>query len=1085
MLTVTIRGFEHQHPAQLSPPPTLDASQSAVLNLPAGASAAVIGAPGSGKTATLIELVALRVEQGMSPDELLVLTPTRASATRLRDRLALRLAVPTLGPLARTVQSLAFELVTNAAAHAGTEPPRLLTGGEQDQILAELLHGDIEDGTGPVWPASLDPDVRRLRGFRTELRDLMMRCTEHGFGPAELAGLGARYERPEWVAAAEVLGVYDDVKASFRDRHFDSAELVQEAAALLADAGSAPTETLGRFGRLRLVVLDDAQESTRSTLSLVRAFARRGVTVVAFGDPDIAVGSFRGAVPDAVARLGGYLGIEAPLLYLDTVYRHGPELRSLTASVSARIGAAGAGRQRRGVAPAGQEVAALPPGSARTAAVAPTPLPAVAYEAASSADELAVIARRLRERHVFDGVPWSDMAVVVRSGSMVPALSRGLATLEVPTRVSNAGTAVRDEYAVRGMVLLLEVAMERVPLDASRAVALLTGPLGGLDAVSLRRLTAALRHDELTADGSLGAGDLLVECLRSPARLGLIDTRVARLAARLAGSLRESAAEAAEGGTIEELLWGIWQRSGLAKPWRERSLGVGIVAEEANRNLDAVVALFSAAKRFVERTPAAPAGLFLDAWTGSDVPEDTLAPRSLIDAVTVGTPSSVLGEQFATVVIAGVQEGVWPNLRMRGSLLGAQDLATLADGGDPGVVSGPDPRTAVLHDELRMFAQAVSRATHELVVTAVVSDDASASPFFRLVPPGDPEDVPRYPLSLRGIVGRLRRELSTQRSAAAGTNPAGKNPAGKYPAANDSAANALARLAREGVAGANPDDWYGLRAPSTTAPLVDLTDPDAEPVRVSPSRMESFETCPLHWFIGQVGGDSSTTATGLGTVLHKVMETATDISADALWRQVEARWGEFSFEASWQSEAEKVRAREMTTRLSAYLTDFERAGGTLVSAERRFRLPISLAAGSAVLSGSIDRIEQLADGTAVIVDLKTGKHGPTSDSAVIDHPQLAAYQLAFASGQIDGLPPEVPSGGAKLVIVSKGTRKKPYYDPRQPAFGADELAAFESRVAMNAAGMAGSVFVAQIGSHCLDPWSFGSCRMHVIKAVSS
>lgn len=1054
----------------------LDASQAAVLDLPADATAAVLGAPGSGKTATLIELVAHRLEQGMSPEELLVLTPTRAGATVLRDRIALRIGVPTLGPLARTPQSLAFEIVADAAAHTGDEPPRLLTGGEQDSMLAELLQGEIEDGVDGYWPEHLGPDVRRLRGFRTELRDLMMRCTEHGVTPERLALLAEREDRPEWAAAAGFLRGYDDVKASFRDRSFDSAELLSEAISLVTAAGAGIADELGRFGRLRLLLLDDAQESTRSTLALVRAFARRGVAVVAFGDPDVATGSFRGALPDAVARLGAHLGVPTvPTVELTTVHRQGEELRALTAAVSGRIGSAGAGTQRRAGAAEVAGAAGAVPGAADAVRLAgrrregqdgreDQDAPAVvAYELPSPADELAVIARRLRERHVFDGMPWGRMAVLVRSGAQVPALARGLATLEVPTRVSGAGTAVRDEYAVRAMILLLEVALRRVPLDASAAVALLTGPLGGLDAVSLRRLKSALRHDELDAGGDRPADDLLVESLRTPGALALIDTRVARLAGRLADSIRAAEAQAAEGATIEELLWGVWQRSGLAGPWRERSLGSGIVAEEANRNLDAIVALFSAARRFVERTPDAPAGVFLDAWTGSDVPEDTLAPRSLVDAVTVGTPSSVIGDEFDTVVVAGVQDGVWPNLRIRGSLLGAQDLAALAGGEADG--GGVDARTAVLHDELRMFAQAVSRASREVVVTAVANDDALPSAFFRLVPAGDPGDLARSPLSLRGMVARLRRELTGTGSAAA--------------------ARGLAQLAEQGVPGADPATWYGMLPPSTTEPLHDLTNPEAEAVSVSPSRMESFETCPLHWFIDTMGGDSTSTATGLGTVLHKVMETATDTSADGLWRDVEARWGEFRFEAPWQSEVEKIRAREMTTRLSHYLGDFERAGGTLLSSEQRFRLPIQLETGEAVLSGSIDRVEQLADGSAVIVDLKTGSHVPTTDAAVADHPQLGAYQLAFAAGHIEGLPENLPAGGAKLVIVSKGTQKKPYYDPKQSAFTDEEIRSFQERVAETAEGMAGAVFVAQVGSHCLDPWSFGSCRIHVVKAVSA
>ncbi len=49
----------------------LDASQQAVLALQFGESAVVVGAPGSGKTTTLVELVADRVAGGMPAGDLL------------------------------------------------------------------------------------------------------------------------------------------------------------------------------------------------------------------------------------------------------------------------------------------------------------------------------------------------------------------------------------------------------------------------------------------------------------------------------------------------------------------------------------------------------------------------------------------------------------------------------------------------------------------------------------------------------------------------------------------------------------------------------------------------------------------------------------------------------------------------------------------------------------------------------------------------------------------------------------------------------------------------------------------------------
>jgi len=1017
-------------------PHTLDDSQRAVVALDDGVSAIVVGAPGSGKTETLVEVVAERVHaRGWSPEQIVVLSATRQSATALRDRLAARIDAPTLGPMARTANSLAFEVIREAAAVAGNGAPTLLTGAEQDQIIAELLAGEIADGAGAPWPAHLDAEVRRLRGFRTELRDLMMRCVEFGVTPLELAQLGERNDRPEWVAASAFITVYDAVKANYRDRHFDASELLGEAAGLITEGHYAAID------RLRLVIVDDAHELTEATISLLRALGSRGITIIGFGDPDLTTGSFRGAQPGVLARWAERVELDnCQTLYLSSVHRHSAVLRQAVTDITQRVGVTGLIEQRK------------------SAAVATEPSSIHSYQLATPAEEVAFIARRLREKHVLESVPWSRMAVIVRTGSLIPSLARQLRTLEVVTSVSSARSAVRDEFSVNGLIVLLELALERRPLDAASAVELLCSSVGGFDAVSLRRLKAALRHEALGAEIYDSADQLIAQALAAPAGFTTIETRVARQAAAVAKNLRETAAAGAAGDTIEELLWGAWQRSGLADRWFTQALGSGVVAEETNRHLDAVVALFSSAKRFVERRPDAPANVFLNEWLSADVAEDTLAARSIVDSVTVGTPASVIGQEFDVVVIAGVQENVWPNLRVRGSLLGAHDLPRVLAGEKLAVT---DRRREVLHDELRMFAQAVSRATSEVIVTAVEGDDNMPSPFLSLIPSPDEPARARPPLSLRGLVGVLRRELTTS------ANPA-------------AAASSLARLADEGVPGADPRSWYGLRAPSTTAPLVDLSDPNSE-VRVSPSRMESFESCPLHWAIDQLGGSTTNVASNLGSLIHGVAETTTEFSAEALFRAVEARWGEMSFEAVWQSEAEKLRARTLTQHLATYLRDFESNGGELISNEMSFELALQ----QARLSGKIDRVEVYGGTTAVIVDLKTGKNEPATDNAVADHPQLGAYQLAFASGAIDGVPEGLINGGAKLVVLSPSAKTRDYVDPKQAPMTDEQLEAFRQRVVEDARGMADSVFVARMSSHCTDPWSFGNCRIHVVPAVSA
>ncbi|CAN5315699.1 ATP-dependent DNA helicase [soil metagenome] len=1030
---MAITGFERSgHTAPLT---ELDASQHAVIELADAASAAVLGAPGTGKTTTIVELVANRVlQRGWRPDELVVLTSSRVSATKLRDRIALRLDRATNGPLARTVNSLAFEVVAHVARVAGRPTPRLITGGEQDADIAGLLAGHIELHTGPEWPAQLGPEVRRLRTFRTELRELMGRATEYDIAPDRLRSFG----RPEWTAAADFIDEYLQTVSAYREQQFDSSEIVRFAIAAIerGDFGE-------RLARLRLVVVDDLQEATGSTLMLLRALAARGVAVIAFGDPDVAGNAFRGGEPDALGRLAAALGLPGiPTLVLDTAHRQGVALRALTTAVTERIGAAAAGRQR--AARAVREDAATP---------------VATIEAQSPAREWAAIARQLREAHLFDGVSWSEMAVVVRSSAQIAGIRRALALAEVPARSTVGGTALRDDRAARALLLLVDVGSGRTPLTAALATELLLGPFGGLDRLSLRRLRLALRAEELVGGGTRQSDELLLEALASPGRFATIDHRVGRLADRLATTLAKLSTS---DGTIEELLWLAWERSGLATIWHDQALGSGITSAEANENLDGVLALFTAARRFAERFPERPARDFLAEVLEAEVPEDTLAPQPADEAVLITTPPGTVGLEFDIVVVAALQDGVWPNLRLRGSLLAPHELVRAATGIDS---TGLDERRLVRDDELRMFALAVSRARSRVILAAVANDDEAPSVLFSLAPAEATRrvDVSAVsPLSLRGITGRLRRETVSGRDRRA-------------------AASALSRLAAAGVPGADPADWHGLLEISTDAPLYDV--PGGEKVPISPSRLERFEESPLDWFIETVSGSQTTTAMGMGTILHWAMETATSPDLDALWSAVESRWSELLFESPWMAEGHKRAARVLLGGIAEYLGDFAREGKELVGAESRFRLEID----EAEVNGSIDRVERAPDGSVVIVDLKTGSP-ITSQARIDEHAQLQAYQLAYAEGVLDEYLGELgphSAGGAKLLYVKKGVRSKLYREAVQQVLDADQLEAFRTRIRLAAAGMAAAAFEGALELTGFQAGGASALTIHRVPEVSS
>lgn len=1034
-----------------------DADQARVVALPAGASGTVVGAPGSGKTHTLVARIRALVAAGADADAVLALTPSRVTATALRDRVSLETGAATHGAPARSVVSFAFQIVRAAAVGRGAVAPQLLTGADEDRIIQEMLAGDAEDeqSGSSRWPAQLAAPVRATAGFRAEVRAFLAECTELGIGPEQLDALGRAAAVGEWPPLASFFGEYLQVRAAMRGAHRDAAGLVREAVQLLRTASAAE---LGDLAKIRTILVDDAQELTVGGVQLVEACRERGIAVLAFGDPDTSTGAFRGARPENFTRLLHNLG---DVHVLRRGHRLAPRIGDVVHAITQHVGAGGVVAHR--IPPrAIEDPVSEHDGAVRCVTVA------------SAAEEFDYIARMLRERHVHDDVPWHDCAVIAHDTRQVAALQAELSAREVPARATGAGAApvtVRPVRDLLGAIVLASRPADDV--DAGELTDALLGVVGGLDPVQLRRLRTALRHAELAAGGDRPARELLASAFAHPVEFEMLRTREGTRAARLAQTLATLRAQLATDASAHELLWTAWQGAGVAHAWQEASRSSGPLGVQAGRDLDAVVALFQSAKRFGERRPDEDPLVYVRGMLDSSVADDRFDTSASVRGVAVLTPAQAVGCEFDTVVIAGLQEGVWPNTRLRGGLLQAWRLADAL--GDParGGAAALDRRRAVLHDELRLLVRAVSRASSRVLVTAVDDDDTGPSPLFELLPQPTHGEV-AHPLSLRGLVARHRRTLTTVAGDGA------------------HAGSQLALLADAGVPGADPAQWYGILPPSTTAPLRDLT---VEDVRVSPSKLEQLAECQLDWVIRDLGADLGGVTAGVGILIHEALEHASLADElpdeDVLWRQVESRWGELEFDAAWVGRAEKTRAQDLVHRLHRYLRDFESAGGTVLGAESRFEVPIALAVGAdagegahgAVLSGTIDRVELTRDGRVEIVDLKTGKSVAQTDAKVADNPQLAAYQLAYEAGAVPGAPPGVP-GGAKLLVVRPTAASKAYVTPRQPPFDQTAKEQFIDRVREAAEVMRGTAFLAPYEEHCRDDHSHGLCRIHTVGAVS-
>ena len=1017
---------------------SLSSSQLQAVNLPAQAVATVIGSPGSGKTSCLKARFLHLVDNGARPEQIVVIAQTRDSANLYRDQLALELQGATAGPIAKTLTSLAFSVLLDRARKLNAPTPTLLSGSEQDAMLQEILKNQDPQ----IWPKQLDTTVRSLTGFRTELRDLIAVAIEHGITVSRLAELSQQQNVSQWQAASICYQQYLELQNSAQLQRYDSGSLLREAASIVADSDDLPESITS----IKTLLVDDAQELTPAAGEFIFALTKRGAGVSFFGDPDVATLSFRVANPKAMTLLAERIAISKSVrpetIYLQPSHQVRPQEISLAlGKVSSQIEVARAGRQRKGLIVSSGEQAS---GDGLVAKVF-----------RSRTDELAFVAGALRRRHLFDGVAWSDMALVARSRPELDALALVLSSHSVPVRVTGSASALKADHAAGELLELAAVCLSEEPVSLSQVQQLLTSEVCGLDALSLLRLKRSLRRAHQDSDAT--SDELLLSAMTEPALISLVRSQEARKVERFIRLIDETRQLAKEPEvTTEAVLWNLVSGTSLMDRWVVASRGVSELAMQAGKNLDSVMALFAAASRFTERNPESRPLDFVVDQLAREIPEDSLALNNFSgEYVSLLTPSGLIGRSFDTVVLPGLIEGIWPNLKPRSSLLGAQALDALATGE---IDNTSELTKSELSGELRMFNKALGAARSKVFVTATDQEEEQVSQFLILVNGSLPEPERTIPRSftLRSLAGDMRRDL------ASGSGD------------KSELAMGLARLAAANVPGSDPASWYGLLPISTEEPLTDLA---SELVTVRPSQLESYLKCPLHWFLQNHGGRSDSFSASLGTLVHEVLEVSSSSDLAELQRLTDSRWHSLEFEADWLEDLGKRRAAKMLANLASYLKQFEDQGSIVLAREQNFRFEFD----HVRVQGQVDRIEQNKNGSIMIVDLKTGSSTP-SESDTATNPQLALYQMALLEGGFEdiGKISKEQLAGAKLLIV--GGDK--YTERPQAAMSEDSSAGFKKLLLETTEAMASKVFVAELSGHCESEREYGSCKLHLTRAVS-
>jgi superfamily I DNA/RNA helicase len=1028
----------------------------------AGNSLNIVGRPGTGKT-TLLESVYSHVVSRVDPASVLVLTADRDHADVLRNRLAPPDDAVLTGAPARSLSSFAYGLARAAHTTRTGEDLEFISGADQDVFLADLLAGhELGRSRGPAWPVEITSEVRSTSAFRTEVRDALNRVMEFDFGirmpetpisGPDAGSLVFDYGRsalrraltlhpdPRWQAIAEVLDEYLGIMSMPGYGGVDSATVLALAA---FEIFREPAEVVaGRSwsfsaDRVPTVVLaDGVQDFPAASWGILEQLRERGCAVALFGAPETVTGRFHGADASVIDRATADSGFDT--IILDQQRDVAPGLAEIIDGFGARITtrwSLGHMPRPRSTGAAAPETAAAPDAEAAEY-VAETPAGTEAAEPAPDAEA----AEPALETHVFEGSAsgtrylarritnfveagnsWSDVALICRNASSARAIANELrasgvsiATLMQPLNIDPATAP------------LLELMSTTPDFDDDEAIAELALGLAGsiyvrLDPVQIRRFRRTVRK-LFPAQSSTAS---LAQALRSP-----IDKASPQGLETISRMLHAAASVGTE--DPHQALWTIWEAAGVVQKWQTEALADP--ESVTNGYLDSVLRLFALAEKIADRggfTARSFAGIVAE----QDIAQDSLADTAgFADHVRVGTPSSLAHVRVPLVIIAEVNEGVWPNPKLRGGILGLTDLASVLTSGetvtaDPGYHA--HAKKTNLREEGELFYTAMSRAQQQIIVTAVTDAETEPSPFFDVLAAGTAKGTE----AADGYAITHEDELPPLTIPEMAAHARGRllQAAGAHDASADADTQGWAQLLRAFTAVdravAPPESWREREDVTTSEPLYT----DSDTVRVSPSQVEAFTDCSLRWFLTRNGGDrASSTAQNLGTIIHAAAETYPEGPASAIRCFVEEEFATLEFDAEWERERELEVAMKMADRLGEYIAN---APGSLVGVEAQvYAVGVDAEGREWKVTGRLDRVEEVNGGLR-IVDFKTGRNvvpGKDMDR----HAQLGVYQEAINSGTIrigEDRELDAQAFGAELVFLRNSARTV----REQPALEIDE-----------------------------------------------
>ena len=262
----------------------------------------LLAGPGSGKTYTITNRILYLLNQGISPNEILVITFTKEAALSMKQRF-IKLSKPLVFPVNfGTFHSVFYHILRESQV---IKSRKLLTNAEKHKLIYPILYRYTK----------LNED----RTFIKEDANKLLSCISLYKNTNDISA-ALRVCPEQWIQYFEdICREYSD--AVIKEQYLDFDDMLYECKSLLQNNPSIRKIWQSRFQH---ILIDEFQDINPIQYEVIQLLTKYPYSIFAVGDDDQAIYGFRGSSPDCMQRF--IKDYHAKQLLLKYNYRSAPDI---------------------------------------------------------------------------------------------------------------------------------------------------------------------------------------------------------------------------------------------------------------------------------------------------------------------------------------------------------------------------------------------------------------------------------------------------------------------------------------------------------------------------------------------------------------------------------------------------------------------------------------------------------------------------------------------------------------------------------------------------------------------------------------